>query len=197
MEVPRCNLHIPHSRRASAELLPPPTPKRPRVSMREVIYIFVSAIAFGAAASRLAVVHARTACLPLEAATLKISRSDLNELLDPSQLRGIVGVVAASERGVSGACGTVCEFSLHDAVIAGDECAVRAIGFARFRSLGVAENSPLPIHEIEPILDAEPEDDELLREKYGLTDRRTQLLAMEMRTHLVFQNVEKRECQSP
>ena len=58
-------------------------------------------------------------------------------------------------------------------------------------ALDDASAGEVPFVEVEPWTDHEPEDDEALRQHFDLTARRTALGAMEMRSHLIFQNLEQ------
>jgi hypothetical protein len=106
--------------------------------------------------------------------------------------RSYVGVLAESEIGVAGAVGTLCEITRCKAEITDHECAVLAVAFSRFRVVKASDQKDrVVVLEVEPHLDVEPEDDEFLRSRFSLTERRDVLGATELRTHLAFQNVEQ------
>ena len=142
------------------------------------------------------IVIIRFPCLPLDTVMLKLTRAQLDGLMGLSELRAIVGVIAQSESATAeGAHGTLCEFSRCDAVLSDGICAVRAVGFARYRTTRPLEVSSdrhhLILDEVEPLglRDLEPEDDELLRGRRGDEERRRALSALEIKPHLSFQNV--------
>ena len=156
-------------------------------------------------ALRVPMFYTRKVCLPLDSVMLQLKEADRQSILGNSP-RGFVAVLAEAERGVPGAIGTLCEVSACDVVslpAAGSSAsdpstpsAAKAVGFSRFRLTDKpawtmdGENS-LMLLDVEPFVDAEPEDDEALRQIYGLTARRPALQAIEMRSHLAFLSVEQ------
>lgn len=147
-------------------------------------YLALCSMFTAAAALTLPVLRVPRAVMPLDTCTLTMQRHQLDKLHDSAAARGLVGVVAASEHAVDGAVGTLCEFTRCDAVVTDQVCAVRAVGFARFRVVSGGwhcdgrDDAGLSSLDVVPHKDTAPEDGEALR-------------ALEMRAHLLFQAVEQ------
>ena len=89
-----------------------------------------------------------------------------------------------------GACGVLCEASDAGSVVEDGLYIVRAIAFSRFRVRGSVDPfAALPVVDIDPVIDAQPEDDDALIGGVELTERRAAVSALEMRCHLLFGNV--------
>ena len=119
---------------------------------------------------------------PLAVPTLKLSRRALEQCTTAGNVVGLSFTPRGQTSAPNGTCGVLCELSGCDEAD-DDDCVVRAVAFSRYRvcnECSAAGGNALPVFRVEPWLDLEPEDDPLLREHYGLTERGNALAAMEV-----------------
>ena len=142
---------------------------------------------------RLPVLHTTRTFLPLDTPHLTLDEDEWRELGVRSTGRTLVGLIHTPRHERSapmGACGVVCEVSDAGSNEGEELFVLQAVAFSRFRVRQCVDAySPVPIFDVDPWTDAQPEDDESLRATFSLTERRPALQALEMRCHLVFSNV--------
>ena len=142
---------------------------------------------------RVPIIHTRTPTLPLDSTLVQLDVDTFATVGCKATGRALIGLVHTPRFETSapeGACGVLCEAT--DAGSLGDDglFVVRATAFARFRVRKCYDAfAPLPIFEVDPWKDAQPEDDEALRDNHDVAERRAALGALEMRCHLTFGNV--------
>lgn len=142
---------------------------------------------------RLPVLHTSRPFVPLDTPQLTLDEDEWNELGVRSTGRTLVGLIHTPRHERSapvGSCGVICEVSDAGSIEDDELFVLKAVAFSRFRVRNCVDAySPVPIFDVDPLLDAQPEDDERLLTSHNLPERRTALSAIEMRCHLLFSNV--------
>ena len=141
------------------------------------------------------VVRVQRPHFPLAAPTLTLSLEAFEQCTAAGNVVGLNFTPRGQTSAPVGTCGVLCELSgCHEDAEEGSSVRVRAVAFSRYRvrdERTTAAGGALPVLEVEPWLDLEPEDDPVLRERFGLTERGNALAAMEMRAHLCALGVEQ------
>ena len=133
--------------------------------------------------------------LPLDTALLRLDEDSWRQLDVTSTGRSLLGLMHSprGERSAqdSGLCGVLCEASDAGSLVEDGLYVVRIQCFSRFRLKSPIDAfAPMPLFDVEPLVDARPEDDAAFNAAdVVLTDRRSVLNSLEMRCHLCFDNV--------
>lgn len=154
--------------------------------------LFLASSVFGL---RLPTIRVSRPYLPLDTLTLNIQRAAFDQLRASNSM--LIGVIHTPPgESAVGKCGVICEIG-HSPVLTEEDAIVHAVAFARYKvcdcdlARATALDQPLPVLNVQPWVDVEPEDDEELRARHDLTSRRSALASLEMRAHLLFLQVEQ------
>jgi len=141
---------------------------------------------------RLPLLHTPRPFVPLDSPQICLTEDEYRELHLHETGRCLLGLTHAPRGETSapiGTCGVLCEATDAGSIEEEGLYIVQAVAFSRFRvSSSLDGFAPLPIAEVDPWTDAQPEDDAALRVT-AMAERRAAANAVEKRCHLAYRSV--------